>query len=145
MLIIWAILVEITSNFHRIYRNSNQRGQCVLISMRICPRDGSDMVETKTVFWWNGHRGHRTCLPVISFYWNMWRDLFMSPTQANSGRELLPQWIILPEIYNSVFGVSLMTHFSCAVSQAVHILNSYEIGSRINLWYSNPKGSISLG
>ena len=56
----------------------------------------------------------------------------------NSSRKPLPHWIMLQETCYSVLGKSLTIDFACVVSQAVHILNTYEIGPRINLWYSIP-------
>ena len=105
------------------------------------PWDGSDMVEIKTVFWWS--RCHWTCSYVISFYGDRWRDWSMFPlfqlALMNSSRESLPHWIMLPETCYSVFGKSLTTDLTYAISQAVHILNTYEIGPRIDLWCSTPK------
>ena len=40
---------------------------------------------------------------------------------------------MIPETSYSMFGKSLTTDLTCAVSQAVHILNIYEIGPRIFL------------
>ena len=45
-----------------------EKGQYMLILMRICKRDGSGMVEMKIIFWWNDRYGHQTCLCGISFY-----------------------------------------------------------------------------
>ena len=57
----------------------NGRGQYGLISMRICQRNESGVVEMKTVSWWNGRGSPWTCPRVTCFYGNMWRDWFMSP------------------------------------------------------------------
>ena len=57
----------------------------------------------------------------------------------HSSRESLPLWILLPETCYSVFGKSLTTDLICAVSQAVHLLNTYEIRPTINLWFLAPK------
>ena len=73
----------------------------------------------------------------------VWKDWSMFPLfllgLMNSIRESLPLWIMFLETCYSVFGKSLITNLTCAMSQMVHILNTYEIGSRINLWCSTPK------
>ena len=57
----------------------------------------------------------------------------------NLGRESLLYWIMLLEICYCAFGKCLTTDLTCAVSQAVYILNTYEIDPRINFWCSTPK------
>ena len=115
----------------------NGRGQFVLISVRTCERDGSGVVELKTVFSWNGHHGHRTCSCVISFYGDIWRDwsmfLLFLLVLMNWSRELLLHWIILPETCYCMVSKSLTFDLTCA------ILNTYEIGPRINLLCSTRK------
>ena len=94
---------------------------------------GSDVEETKTVFWWNGRRGHRTCYRVISFYGDMWRvwskSLLSLLGLMNSSRESLLHWIMLPKTCYIVIGKGLTTDLTCVVSQAVNKLNTncYEI------------------
>ena len=56
-----------------------------------------------------------------------------------SSRESLPHWIMLLETFYSVFGKSLTIDLTYTVSQTVHILNTYEISSRINLQSSTLK------
>ena len=89
------------------------------------------------------HHSHHTCPHVISFYGDIWRDWSMSPlfllVLMNSGKESLLHWIMIPETCYSVFVKSLTTDLTYAMSQAVHILNTYEINLRINLWCSTPK------
>ena len=48
-------------------------------------------------------------------------------------------WIRLPETCYSVFGKSLMIDLTCTASQAVHIVNTNEIGPRRKLWCSTHK------
>ena len=57
----------------------------------------------------------------------------------NSSRESFLHWIMLPETCYSMFGKSLTTDLTIAVSKAVHKLNTNKIGPRINLWCSTPK------
>ena len=57
----------------------------------------------------------------------------------NSSRKSFPHWIMLPESCYSMFGKSLTTNLMYAVKQVLHVLNTYEIGPRINLWRSAPK------
>ena len=46
---------------------------------------------------------------------------------------------MLPETYYSLFDKSSTNDLTCAVSQAAHILNTYEIGPEMILWCSIPK------
>ena len=73
------ILVEIASNFRRIYRNRSRfyikwkRTVCAYPNENQPERwirHGGDLA---TVFWWNGHHSHQTC-PMWFFYEDMWRD-----------------------------------------------------------------------
>ena len=114
-----------------------------ILIMRVCLRDESGVMEMKTIFWWNGRHGHRIDPRVISSFGDMWWDWYMSLlfllVLLNSSGEWLLPWIMLPETYYSIFGKSLTTDLMCVVSKVVHILNTYEIGPRINLWCSTSK------
>ena len=115
----------------------------MLISLRICLRDGSGVVEIKTIFWWNSYRIHRALLRVISFMVvfegiGLCLPLLMIALM-NSCRESFLYWIMLPETCYSVFGKILTIDWTCAVSQAGHQFNSYEISPRIKLWRSEHK------
>ena len=80
--------------------------------------------------------------PCDFFLWGYVKGLvYISPLPASIDelRESLPHWIILLETCYSMFGKRLTTILTCAVSLVVHLLNIYEIGPRIKLWYSTPK------
>ena len=60
---------------------------------------------------------------------------FFQLALLNLRRESLPHWKMLQETCYSVFGKNLTTKLTCAMSQAMHILNTNEIGPRINLCF----------
>ena len=136
--IIFASLVEITSNFLRMYCN---RSRFYIqwkrtVHAYLCHRDGSVVLEINAVIW-KSTVVTRT-VPVWSLFIGICEGTGLCPSffllaLTNSSSESPLHCLMLPETCNCLFGKSLTTNLTCAVSQAVHILNTYEIGPRIYL------------
>ena len=116
----------------------------MLISVRTCQGNGLGHIEMKTVFRWNHSRSLRTCLHVISFCADTWRDWFMDPPLPASIDELKQR--ITSVLDNGTGDMQqrvwqeLNYNLICTVSQTVHMLNTYEN----KLLKFNEKISLSL-
>ena len=138
--IILAILVEITSNFHKM--NWNRLRFYISWNRTLCAYLNGNLPER-----WIGHEDSflkkwtlrspdlSLCDSFYGYMWSEWYSLFQIKLMKSSWESLL-HWIKLPETCYSVFGKSLTIDLTYAMSQAVHVLNTYEICPRINVWSS---------